>query len=55
MTKLCKESHLHKINKKMGSVVLAERANRSRLDGLNVLLLVPRAVAHSTLDPTVTL
>lgn len=28
MTKLCKESHLRKINKKMGNVVLAQRSKQ---------------------------
>lgn len=35
-------------------VVLEERANSSWLNGVNILLPLPRAVAHSTQDPTVT-
>ncbi len=49
MTKPCRESHLHKtLNRTTGSEVLKERTNSSWLDGLNLLLLVPRAMAHNT-------
>ena len=38
----------------MGSVPLDKRANRSWLDGLHVVLRMPLAVVHLTLDPRMT-